>query len=91
MPGRIHDAYQPWFTIDEYLSKDITSGELITTERITAVSFDIDVEITIGSLTTAVVLPVGVALGIDCSTKTISINTDAFMFAMGGKDNQCIL
>ena len=90
MPGRIHDGYQPWFTIDEFLSTDVTAGEVIDTERITAVSFSVEVNITIGALTTAFVLPVGVALGIDCTTKTISVDADAFMFVMGGKDNQCI-
>ena len=85
MPGSITGQTQPWFTVNEHLSKNISSGEVIEVGSITAVSFDEEVNITIGSLGTPFNIPVGTALGIDTSTSQFSIDTDAFMFAMGGR------
>ena len=85
MPGAITGQTQPWFTINEHLSKDVTASTDIDVEKITAVAFDVNVRITIGALTTAFPLGAGMPLGIDTSTSVISVDVDAFMFAMGGK------
>ena len=85
MPASITGQTQPWFTINEYLSKSVTSGETVSVERISAVAFDVDVNITIGALGTGFPLPAGTPIGIDTSTTQFSVDTGAFMFAMGGK------
>ena len=71
-----------WFTISEELSRPVTAGEVISTSKIAAVSFDMDVNVTIGDLGAAFSLPEGSALGIDVRTTKISIDVDAMMFAM---------
>jgi len=85
MPGSIQGKVQPWFTINEHLSTDVVADTDESMEKITAVAFDVDVNITIGALTNAFALPAGTPLGIDSSTSTIQTDVDAFMFAMGGK------
>ena len=85
MPGSIQGKIQPWFTINEHLSKAVTASTAQSVENITAVAFDVDVDITLGSLATAFSLSAGTPLGIDSSTHNITINVDAFMFAMGGR------
>ena len=85
MPGAIQGKSQPWFTINEYLSKDVSANVAVNVERITAVAFDADANITIGGLTKAFSLPKGVPMGMDSGTMTFKIDTAAFMFAMGGR------
>ena len=85
MPGAIQGKTQPWFTINEHLSKEVSAGADVDVERITAVAFDVDVNITVGTLTSAFALPAGVALGMDSSTASFSVDVTAFMFAMGGR------
>lgn len=85
MPAAITGQTQPWFTINETLSGAQTAGTPIDVSKITAVAFDVDVNLTIGSLGTAFSLTAGVPIGIDSSTSSISIDVNAFMFAMGGK------
>ena len=85
MPGAITGKTQPWFTINEHLSQAVTAGDSLSTEYITAVAFDVDVNITIGSMPTPFALQAGVPLGIDTSTQAVSVDNDAFMFAMGGR------
>lgn len=85
MPGSITGRVQPWFTINEHLSRAVTGNMSIDVEKITAVCFDIDVDITIGSLGTAFALPAGTPIGIDSSTSYVQVSTDTFMFAMGGR------
>ena len=85
MPGAIQGKTQPWFTINEHLSKAVTAGTAIDVDRITAVAFDADVDISIGSLATAFTLPKGTPMGIDSGTSRIKVSAGAFMFAMGGR------
>lgn len=85
MPGSIQGKTQPWFTINEYLSTSVSAGANINVEKITAVAFDADVNITIGGLETAFALTSGTPLGIDSSTSFIQVDANAFMFAMGGR------
>ena len=85
MPGSITGKVQPWFTINEELSDDVLADTDIAVTAISAVAFDVDVNITIGSLSTAFALTAGVPLGIDSANSTIQVDTNAFMFAMGGK------
>jgi hypothetical protein len=85
MPASITGRVQPWFTINEALSDSVTASTNIDVSSISAVAFDVDVNITIGSLGTEFALSAGTPLGIDSSTKTIQTDVDAFMFAMGGK------
>ena len=85
MPGSIQGKTQPWFTINELLSKPVTASTNIDVDKITAVAFDVDVNITIGVLGTAFPLAAGVPMGMDSSTSIIQVSADAFMFAMGGK------
>jgi hypothetical protein len=73
----------PWFTINEYLSKSITAGSAIDVSNISAVSFNMDVNLTVGSLATPFRVISGTPIGIDSSTHTIQIDVNAFMFAMG--------
>ena len=85
MPASIVGSVQPWFTINENLSKSVTASTPIDITGITAVAFDVGVNITIGSLSTAFYLAEGTPLGIDSSTSTIEVDANAFMFAMGGR------
>jgi hypothetical protein len=85
MPAAIQGQTQGWFTINEFLSKDVSANTDIDVDRITAVSFSEDVNIKIGSLATLFSLPAGVSMGIDSSTSVIQVDAAAFMFAMGGK------
>ena len=85
MAGSVLGRMQPWFTINEFLSKDVTASTSIDVTKITAVCFDSDVEITIGGLGTAFSLTSGTPLGIDNTTASISVDADCFMFAMGGR------
>ena len=85
MPASIQGKTQPWFTINELLSESVTASTNIDVESITAVAFDVDVNITIGGLTTAFALALGTPIGIDVTTSIIQTDVDAFMFAMGGK------
>ena len=85
MPASITGKTQPWFTINEFLSKSVIASTSIDVANIAAVAFNADVNITIGSLSSTFYLAEGTPLGIDSSTSTISVDTDAFMFAMGGK------
>ena len=75
---------QPWFTIDESLSGTVSTGAQINTRNIAAVCFDTDVELTIGALPVAYTLQAYIPIGIDINTTAISVNADAFMFAMRG-------
>ena len=71
-----------WFTISEELSRTVTAGEEIDVTDISAVAFDNDVAVTIGTLTTPFELPAGTPLGVDVRTTTISVDVASFMFAM---------
>ncbi|MFA6692029.1 MAG: hypothetical protein WCR98_08635 [Saccharofermentanales bacterium] len=85
MPASITGRVQPWFTINEALSDSVTASTNIDVSNISAVAFSVDVEVTIGSLSTAFPLTAGTPLGIDSSTEKIQTDVDAFMFAMGGR------
>jgi len=85
MPASITGKTQPWFTINEFLSASVTANTAIDVNKITAVAFDIDVNLTVGSLGTAFALSAGTPMGIDSATETIKVDVNAFMFAMGGR------
>ncbi len=85
MPGSIEGSTQPWFTINEFISEDVTASTDIDVNKITAVAFDADVGITIGGLTTVFALAAGMPIGIDATTSTIQVDTNCFMYAMGGR------
>lgn len=82
MASSITGKTMPWFTISEKLSAPVTAATDIDVSAIAAVSFDVNVAVTIGTLTTAFALPAGTSIGIDATTATIRIDADAFMFAM---------
>ncbi len=84
MPASITGQTQPWFTINESLSGSVSSGVEISVAGVSAVAFNVSVNVTIGSLPEAFFLPVGTPLGIDSSTSSIMVDAPAFMFAMGG-------
>ena len=74
---------QPWFTIREDISTQVSASTDISVRRISAVAFDTDVMLTIGSLGTPFELPAYTPIGIDVATSTIQVDIAAFMFAMG--------
>ena len=83
MATSIQGHIQPWFTINEIKSNAVLASTNIIVDEISAVAFDVDVNITIESLGTAFPLTAGTAMGIDSSTNTIQVDVPAFMFAMG--------
>jgi len=83
MSGSIIGQTQPWFTINEELSKSVQAAGDTDVSRISAVAFDQDVMLTIGGLGTAFELPAYTPIGIDVTTSTIQVDVTAFMFAMG--------
>ena len=85
MPASITGKTQPWFTINSLLSDTVTTATPIDVTKITAVAFDVDVNITIDALATPFALSAGTPMGIDSNTETVTVDVDAFMFAMGGK------
>lgn len=81
MPARISGHSQPWFTVSEGLSRAVTTTA-IDVQDITAVAFDVDVEVTFGALSTAFELSAFQPIGVDDTVATITVDTAAFMFAM---------
>ena len=85
MAASIQGQTQPWFTVNDSLSKAVLTSEEIDVSKITAVCFPVDVEILFGTDTEPFPLLEGQPIGIDSGVYIISIDVDTHMWAMGGK------